>query len=244
MYKYYLFLIFTVCFCKAQVVIGSSNITPAAMLKLDSNIKGLRIPVFSITNNSDAVTPIPAPANGLMIYNTNISLPNGIARSIGYWGGDSKYHFQGTRDIARRTVASGRIPVLIFSAKIGPKPIITTGSAQVSLTETEILEDTYFGWSSSSNQYNISMTGVYTIEFIGQISHASGASYGFVDILRNGASLNAGCAAPFISSLNKSFPSSHVTVNNITANNNLRFEYKLDVTNFKLESGTINIYQH
>lgn len=246
MYRFSLILLFIICIGRAQVVIGSSNVTPAAMLKLDSNVKALRIPALSITAKTDALTPIPSPANGLMLYNTNSNIPNEIGKSLAYWGSDNQYHFQGTQNIINSMV--DRSPILVFSAKIGQKPPFSTAVPKpvVSLTSSEILKDTYGGWSA--NKYTISKAGIYTMEFVAELYDNSGsARWGQTHIeLTPNISPNffEACVASFVPLLGRACPSS-ILVYNLPANTRIEFKYVTNVLNSsRLNSGTINIYKH
>jgi hypothetical protein len=61
-----------------NIAINNSGNNPAAsaMLDIQSSDKGLLIPQVNLTSLSDAVT-IAAPANSLLVYNTNPALPEG-----------------------------------------------------------------------------------------------------------------------------------------------------------------------
>ncbi|KFF20102.1 hypothetical protein [Chryseobacterium sp. JM1] len=245
MHKIVFILTFIVYICQAQVVIGSGNVTPGAMLKLDSHVKGLRIPVLSITNKTSTVTPVLSPANGLIFYNTNTDIANNIGETLAYWSTDNQYHFHGTQNITKQIIYEARIPVLIFSAKIGSRPASTSSFTQVSVTASEILEDTYYGWNS--NKYTISTAGVYTVEFTAEISHPTGTgvilSRSTISVSGQGPSSVITSASPFIISLKKGFSPATLTFNAL-ANTNIVFRYSLDMPNYQLESGTISIYKH
>ncbi|WP_131724396.1 hypothetical protein [Chryseobacterium indologenes] len=249
MYKFLFFLFFTisVSICRAQVVIGSSNVTPSAMLKLDSNTKALRIPGFSIINNTDALTPISSPANGLMVYNTSSDISNGIDKALAYWGSDGQYHFQGSTNIADNITDKDRIPILVFSANVGPKQPDTAGTTifkTIPLAGAEILLDQHFAWNS--DRYIFPKSGVYTVEILIDLSKSSTiTNIGELRIINNGTTV-ATSFVKVIPSFNRgSIP---VTLTrNFNANTNLIFNYRfsnLGAGTYRLESGTINIYRH
>lgn len=247
MYKIAFILFFTTSFYWAQVVIGSSNVTSAAMLKLDHNTKAMRLPVLSVTNSSNSLTPVPSPTNGLLFYNSTTNIPNNIGRTLTYWSSDNQYHFQGTKNIAWQMINTARIPVLIFSAKIGQKPVTTTtGATDVTLIPSEILEDTFSGWNPTTNRYNISMAGVYSAEFIPEISRSTtGGTLGNALITVTGMPnlILANDLVPFINTILKAFPITGLMFNS-TANVNIQFSYAANAANYRLNSGTINIYKH
>ncbi|MFC3159844.1 hypothetical protein ACFOEQ_16340 [Chryseobacterium arachidis] len=178
MCKIFIFLCgFIVILTNAQVVIGSSSASQSAMLKLDSGNKALRIPSLSVTNKTDITNPISNPAVGVMLYNTNSDIGNDIAKGITYWSSDNTYRSQATPTSTEEIIASSQIPLLIFSAAIGQKPIIAAGSAaggsftNLTLTTAEILFDKYSGWNISTNKYLTPSNGLYMIEFITEMSN-------------------------------------------------------------------------
>lgn len=247
MYKFLFFLFFTisVSICRAQVVIGSSNVTPSAMLKLDSNTKALRIPGFSIINSTDALAPISSPANGLMVYNTSSDIFNGIDKALAYWGSDGQYHFQGSTNIADNITDKDRIPILVFSANIGQKENISGASIYrtIPLTNDEILIDTHFAWDN--DKYIFPKNGVYTIEILVDLNKDStNNTVGTVNVIYSGTTV-ATNAQRVVPPLNRGAIPVTLT-RNFSANSNVTFNYRFDLGagNYRIESGTINIYRH
>lgn len=76
-------LTFTVCLLMnallAQNNVGIGTTTPEASAALDISAtnKGLLIPRVSLVKTNNILDPIPAPATGLLVYNTNANVTNG-----------------------------------------------------------------------------------------------------------------------------------------------------------------------
>ncbi|UOU97081.1 hypothetical protein MUU74_11310 [Chryseobacterium daecheongense] len=233
----------------AQIVIGSSNASPAAALKLDSNDKALRIPNLSITSRTDATNPISSPATGVMLYNINSSITNDITKGIGYWGSDSQYHSQATPASADEIVSTSQIPSLIFSAAIGQKPIIASGSAaggswtRLSLITSEILFDKYAAWNSTTNQYKTPSSGIYMLEFITDMSNTGNNGGTSTHRILKAAALMVS-ASGRDSVINNRMYTTLITTQNLTLNDLLAFEYIYTANNYRIQSGTLNIYKY
>lgn len=235
----------------AQVVIGSGNVSLPAILKLDANNKALRIPNLSVTSRTNAVTPIVSPVSGLAIYNTNMDIVNNIAKGITYWGSDNQYHSQATSTATEAAISSSQIPLLIFSAAIGQKPITPLGSAfggsnvALTLTAPEIIIDKYFGWNNSTNEYKIPANGIYMIEFVANMSNTGNAGGTTVLLL-----YKAGTATLVTQSLGGFNPLTNrmyttlTTTQNLILNELLNFKYWFTANNYRMESGTLNIYKY
>ncbi|MDH6250620.1 hypothetical protein M2347_000347 [Chryseobacterium sp. H1D6B] len=244
---YALILIFSSELYFGQVVIGSTNISAGAILKLDTNSKALRIPRLSVTNRTSTTTPIPSPALGVMIYNTNMDITNDITPSITYWASDNRYHSQTTPTATENIISSAQIPLLIFTAAIGQKPYTALGSSAggsyttVALTSSEILVDKYFGWNSGTNQYKVPSTGTYVVEFISEMSNSTNTGGTSVNrLLKNGTSIIA-IAGRFV--INRMY-TTLISTQNFTANDLITFQYIFTANSYRIESGTINIYKY
>lgn len=233
----------------AQVVIGSANISQAAILKLDSNTKALRIPSLSVTNREDAVTPIASPAVGVFFYNTNSDAGNDIAKGIGYWGSDSKYHSQATFTSTEEVISTSQIPLLIFSAAIGQKPITPLGSAaggantKLALTAAEIVIDKYSGWITASNQYKIPASGIYMLEFVTEMSNTGNNGGTTIQNILRGATNVAGSYGRDNTINNRMYTTTIIT-QSLTVSDLLIFEYGYTANNYRIQSGTLNIYKY
>lgn len=71
-----------------NVAINSTGALPAASAGLDVSYpnKGILIPRVNLTSVNDVVT-IPAPANSLLVYNTNAGITGGCGTGYYYWNG-------------------------------------------------------------------------------------------------------------------------------------------------------------
>ncbi|EJL74036.1 hypothetical protein [Chryseobacterium populi] len=233
----------------AQVVIGSTNVSQAAILKLDSNSKALRIPGLSITNRTNTVTPVASPAVGLFFYNTSSDAGNDIAKGIGYWGSDNRYHSQATFTATEEIISTSQIPLLVFSAAIGQKPITSLGSAaggaftKLTLSAAEIIIDKYSGWVTAANQYKIPASGIYMIEFITDMSN-TGNNGGTTtqNILKGTANFASSYGRDNV--INNRMYTTTISTQNLTVNDLLTFEYTYTANNYRIQSGTLNIYKY
>ncbi|ANF51882.1 hypothetical protein A0O34_15790 [Chryseobacterium glaciei] len=233
----------------AQVIIGSANSSPAAILKLDANNKALRIPNLSVTNRTNAVTPILSPANGVMIYNTNTDINNDIAKGITYWGSDSKYHSQASYSATEAVISSSQIPLLIFSAAIGQKPNVPVGFTAgggytvLNLSTPEILFDKYLGWNMTNNQFKIPSTGIYMLEFVTDMSNTG--NNGGTPVLRitKGGTTLISISGRFNNVSNRMY-TTLITTQNLSVNDLLDFRYVYTDNNYSIQTGTLNIYKY
>jgi hypothetical protein len=244
---YALILIFSTELYFGQVVIGSTNISAGAILKLDTNSKALRIPQLAVTNRNSTTTPIPSPALGVMLYNTNMDITNDITPSITYWASDNRYHSQTTSNATENIISSAQIPLLIFTAAIGQKPYTVLGNSSggsyttVTLTSTEILVDKYFGWNSGTSQYKVPSTGTYVVEFISEMSNSTNTGGTSINrLLKNGVNINS-IFGRFV--VNRMY-TTLINTQNFAINDFLTFQYIYTADNYRIESGTINIYKY
>ncbi|QBA19688.1 hypothetical protein EU348_00305 [Chryseobacterium indologenes] len=233
----------------AQMVIGSANVSQSAILKLDSNNKALRVPSLSVTDNADAASPIASPATGVMFYNTNSNTASDIIKGITYWGSDNKYHHQANAASTDDIIAAANIPLLIFSAAVGQKATVPIGSAgggaftTLTLTPSEILFDKYAGWNSSTSQYKIPSTGIYMLEFISEMSN-TGNNGGTTthNILKGTTSLISAFGRDNL--INNRMYTTIISTQNLILNDLMTFKYIYTANNYRIESGTINIYKY
>ncbi|MBB4805922.1 hypothetical protein HNP38_001194 [Chryseobacterium defluvii] len=233
----------------AQVVIGSGSVSPAAILKLDSNNKALRIPNLSITNRTDAANPIGSPAVGLMLYNTNTSISNDIAKGISYWGSDNRYHSAATPASTDEIISTSQIPLLVFSAAIGQKPVIASGSAvggvpaTLMLATSEILFDKFDGWNSTTSKYSIPSAGIYMLEFITEMSNTgNNGGTTLQEIIKGTTSLASAYGRDNI--INNRMYTTVITTQGLAMNDLLAFKYSYTANNYRIQSGTLNIYKY
>ena len=73
----------------AQIGIGTTSPDPSAILDITASDKGVLIPRINLIDVTNIISPINAPATGLMIWNTNASVTGGTG--IGF------YYFNGTQ---------------------------------------------------------------------------------------------------------------------------------------------------
>lgn len=90
-YIFVLFLSLSTLASYGQVGIGTTAISPdaSAILDVTNPNKGVLIPRIALSDITDATTPINAPANSLIVYNTNAAVTGGTG--IGF------YYFNGTQ---------------------------------------------------------------------------------------------------------------------------------------------------
>lgn len=230
-----------------QVVIGSDNVSAGAILKLDANNKALRIPNLSVTNRANTTTPIPSPALGVMLYNTNMDISNDITPSITYWASDNQYHSQATSTATENIISSAQIPLLIFTASVSQKPYTVLGTAgggaatPLTLTTQEILVDEYSGWDVGTNQYKIPSTGTYVVEFISVMSNSANSGGTSTNRLSNNGTNISFISGRFV--LNRMY-TTLISTQNLTMGNLLALQYSYTAGNYRMESGTVNIYKY
>jgi trimeric autotransporter adhesin len=83
---FFMFLL-TVQFVVAQNVgIGTTTPDASALLDISSSNKGILISRINLTNIATAA-PVTAPANGLLVYNTNATIAGGSGVGFYYWSG-------------------------------------------------------------------------------------------------------------------------------------------------------------
>ncbi|WP_123868179.1 hypothetical protein [Chryseobacterium lactis] len=240
-------LLFMAQFYFGQVVIGSANVSAGAILKLDANNKALRIPSLSVTDKTSITTPIPAPAVGVMLYNTTMDINNDLTPSIAYWGSDNKYHSQATSTATESIISSANIPLLIFTAAITQKPYTVLGTASagaptpLTLGAQEILVDKYSGWDLATNQYKVPATGIYVVEFISVMSNAANSGGTSTNRLLNNGSYIGFISGRFV--LNRMY-TTLISTRSLTVNHLLSFQYSFTAGNYRMESGTVNIYKY
>lgn len=231
----------------AQFVIGSANVSPGAIVKLDANNKALKIPNLAITNKTSTTTPITAPALGVMLYNTAMNINNDITPSIAYWGSDNQYHSQATSTATENIISSTNIPILIFSATIIQKPYMVLGTASggapvpLTLSPQEVLVDKYSGWSFANNQYTVPATGIYLVEFVSVMSNSANSGGTSTNRLLDNGSYVGFISGRFV--LNRMY-TTLINTRNIIANHLLSFQYSYTAGNYRMESGTVNIYKY
>lgn len=94
--KNFIIVLFIACYgvINAQVGINTSSPDPSAILDLESNSLGVKLPHVSITGFEDTTT-IPSPAEGLIIYSpvSNSAVPNGI-----YFFNGTKWSLVGSKE--------------------------------------------------------------------------------------------------------------------------------------------------
>lgn len=249
-FKIFLFLSgFIVSLANAQVVIGSSSVSQSAILKLDSSNKALRIPALSVANKADTSTPITNPATGVILYNTNDNIASDIAKGLTHWGSDNNYYSQATASSSEKIIQSTHIPILIFSAAIGIKPIIAAGSSagggftDLTLTSSEILFDKYSGWNNSNNQYLTPSSGIYMIEFVTEMSNTGNIGGTTLQMILRGTS---GLASSYgrDSTINNRMYTTTMVSTNLALNDLLTFKYIYTANNYRIQTGTLNIYKY
>ncbi len=111
--KIALFFIITPLLLNAQNVgIGTNNPASSAKLDITSSNSGLLIPRISLSDVSTG-NPITAPEDGLLIYNTNVSVTGGNGTGFYYWNGTiwerlSSYEPTGLEKITEGTTSGWR----------------------------------------------------------------------------------------------------------------------------------------
>jgi len=70
-----------------NVGIGIAIPEASAKLHIEDANRGLLVPRVSLLNISNAVTPVNAPATGLLVFNTNLGIVGGAGTGFYYWTG-------------------------------------------------------------------------------------------------------------------------------------------------------------
>lgn len=71
----------------AQVGIGTTSPDASSSLDINATDSGLLIPRVSLVNIANGSTPVNAPANSLLVYNTNPAITGGNGTGYYYWNG-------------------------------------------------------------------------------------------------------------------------------------------------------------
>ncbi len=89
-----LFLMYSPLANSQNVGVGTTTPEASALLDIEDANKGLLIPRVSLTDVSDGVSPINAPATSLLVYNTNAAVTGGKGAGYYYWNGSSWVNMQ------------------------------------------------------------------------------------------------------------------------------------------------------
>ena len=77
--------LYSILTINAQVGVGTVTPEPSSILDVTATDKGFLAPRVSLSNVTDNVSPINAPVEGLLIYNTNGSVTGGSGTGYYYW---------------------------------------------------------------------------------------------------------------------------------------------------------------
>lgn len=160
MYLRLLFVtVFILCMCNSLVVaqqvgVGTDTPEPSAALDVSASDKGAIFPRVSLVNVTNGVTPINAPATGLMVYNTNTTVTGGDGEGYYYWDGSQwvKFVTNVTRNVESYGVNATRtyINSTSFIQVTGLSQTITvSGNAMVIITTSGSMETTSGFWGGS-----------------------------------------------------------------------------------------------
>ncbi|MBV8326519.1 hypothetical protein [Chryseobacterium sp.] len=235
----------------AQMVIGSDQVSEAAILKLDMENKALKLPVLSISSKGNDQTPVLHPARGLLMYNTNQTISENLDNEVSYWGAAGQYYSLTTAQGIEDVINDSDIPLMIFSTAVGPKNNIACGAGACSgwtwtpfnPTSAEILIDSYTAWNIGNNTYTIPATDTYVIEYNTNISNSSnGDGTSSQAIYRNGGAIN-NAAGRYITSTSRAYTTVMI-VQEFTKGDVLDFKYVYTQNNYQLQTGMVNIYKY
>ncbi|ROI05112.1 hypothetical protein EGI16_07270 [Chryseobacterium sp. G0240] len=234
-----------------QVVIGSDQVSEASILKLDMENRALKIPVLSIPSKGDIQNPVLNPARGLLLYNTSYLISENLDEGVAYWGNNNQYYSLTTRQGIEDIINDSHIPLMIFSTTVGQKNNIPCGAGTCSgwtwtpfnPTAAEILIDSYTAWNTGNNTYTIPVTDTYVIEYSTNISNSSnGDGTSSQNIYNNGSNIN-NAAGRYISTTNRAY-TTVMMVRELTKGDVLDFKYVYTQNNYRLQTGTVNIYKY
>ena len=157
----------------SQVVISDKVATPvvdnSAVLKLDSNDKGLLYPRVALASNTDIVT-VPSPQNGYIVFNTNTSatLPQSLVNfESGKW----------LATLNKEQVAA-KLDVITIASAVSPGNIIITGySPGVITLGTGTTGWTSLGINESRTFTRVNNSFAFTVEGMTQIDKTTNEFY-------------------------------------------------------------------
>jgi hypothetical protein len=159
-----------------QIGIGTSSPDASAALDITSTNKGMLIPRVALTGATDAIT-VPSPATGLLVYNTNNSVIDGVGIYLN--SGTSSAPSWGRIISQSATYYS---PTIKLSVK-GNSTVLTTGAGaygNLTLGNVSFSDGNY---NTTTNKYTVPSNGYYQIS--ANITYSSNAN-GY-----NNASLNS-----------------------------------------------------
>lgn len=232
-----------------QSVVGSKIQSAAAELELNSDSKGVLLPMMAVPESEDAGSPVQGPAAGLWIFNTG---PSNIKQNLGwgstYWGPGPKYQTMSTLSGIYEIIEDSNIPLLIFSIQAGQKNNVPCGTGscggqRVKLIPTapEVLIDNFYGWNPGGSYYTVKDDAVYIIEYVSEISNSGGGT-SVEDIFLNGS--RSGFAfGRYLNSMSRAYTTLSVVLN-MRADDKLEFYYSYTANNYRLENATINVYKY
>lgn len=235
----------------AQMVIGSDQTSEAAVLKLDMGNKALKIPVLTISGKGDVQIPVQDPERGLLMYNAQQNISDNLDDEVSYWGNGNQYYSLTTAQGIEDVINDSHIPLMIFSTTVGQKNNIPCGAGACSgwtwtpfnPTPAEILIDSYTAWNTGNNTYTIPATNTYVIEYNTNISNNSnGDGTSSQNIYRNGSGIN-NASGRYITSTNRAY-TTVMMVQEFTKGDVLDFKYVYTQNNYRLQTGTVNIYKY
>jgi len=248
-------ILLLVCFAVgsvfSQMVIGSTDISSAAVLKIDIPDTAMKIPILSVAAKNNGQNPVSNPARGLLIYNTNKLISDNLIDGATYWGDNNQYYSFTTRQGIIDVINDSRIPLMVFSTTVGQKANVGCGAGTCSgwqwspfdPTSSEILIDSFSAWNTGNNSYTIPLTDTYVIEYSTNISNSSnGDGTSAQNIYKNGISANV-ASGRFISVTNRAY-TTVMMVQGFNAGDVLNFKYIYTQNNYRLQTGTINIYKY
>ncbi|WP_129056407.1 MULTISPECIES: hypothetical protein [unclassified Chryseobacterium] len=246
-----LFAVLFISQSNAQMVIGSDQVSDAAILKLDMANKALKIPLLSIPSKNNTQVPVQNPARGLLLYNTNPIISDNLDDEVSYWGNAGQYYSITTVNGIEDVIHDSNIPLMIFSTTVGQKNNIACGAGACSgwtwtsfnPTSAEILIDSYTAWNTGNNTYTIPATDTYVIEYNTNISNSSnGDGTSSQNIYRNGNSMN-NVSGRYVTLTNRAY-TTVMLIQEFTKGDVVDFKYVYTQNNYRLETGTVNIYKY
>ncbi len=174
----------------AQTGIGTKSPDPSAILEVSSPNKGLKLPVVSLTSNTDNIT-LPSPTEGLVIYNRNTAGTGRTAVSKGL------YQYTGTKweKVLSKNETHDEVrkvpflrPMFVGHYIVSGTPPTQANATTVTMTFNELdynFNNGATGANPNYNGYTIQEDGYYILNFSCDLQNVSGNNHGNQVVLVN-----------------------------------------------------------
>jgi len=174
----------------AQTGIGTRSPHPSAVLDISATNKGLKLPVVSLTSVNDGIT-VPAPAEGLVVYNNSTAGTGRTAVSKGL------YQYTGTKweKVFSKNETHAEIrkvpflrPMFVGHRIESGTPVTQANATTVTMTFNELdynYNNGATGATPDYNGYTIQEDGYYILNFSCDLQNVSGNNHGDQVVLVN-----------------------------------------------------------